>query len=466
MKTTGTRSLILWILGLGFLLGLGVFLYGLATQGGNWALQPFNKHITGESRSTGEGRVLDRNGVVLAESKNGGRAYGGDELTRRAMLHTVGDTSGYISTGVQYNFRSQLSGYNFITGLTSPTGKTNGSDIRLTLDSGLCRLARERLGSRDGAAAVYNYKTGELLCMVSTPDYDPTTPPKDLNTDKTGKYSGVYLNKVLSSTFTPGSTFKVVTAAAAIENIPDLDSRTWNCNGSVTINGNKITDMYAYGTLSFKNALAKSSNVAFSQIAIEVGADKMTAMAEKLGFNRSFSLDGIPTAKSVYKVKGSQSNELGWSGVGQYTDLANPFQMLVAMGAVANGGTPVMPYMIQSITTPAGARLALGLPVKTGSSVAGDQMLGADTAARLANYLRYNVTHEYGDSLFPGLEVCAKTGTAQVTGKGDNCWMVGFSSREDTPLAFVVIVENSHTGSIASAGRIASALMTAAAKIK
>ncbi len=461
MKTTGTRSLILYILGLGFLVGLGIFLYGLVTQGGNWALQPFNKHITGESLSTGEGRILDRDGTVLAESKNGSRVYGGDELTRRAMLHTVGDTSGYISTGVQYNFRSELSGYNFITGLTSPTGKTNGCDIRLTLDSGLCRLAREKLGDRDGAAAVYNYKTGELLCMVSTPDYDPMNPPKDLNTDQTGKYSGVYLNKVLSSTFTPGSTFKVVTAAAAIENISNLDSRTWNCNGSVTINGNKITDIRAYGTLSFKNALAKSSNVAFAQIAIEVGADKMTSMANQLGFSRSFSLDGIPAAKSVYNVKGSQSNELGWSGVGQYTDLANPFQMMVAMGAVANGGTPVMPYMIKSITSP------LGLPVKTGSASGGDPMLSSETDARLKNYMRYNVTHEYGDSLFPGLAVCAKTGTAEV-GKGKNptCWMVGFSSNDSTPLAFAVLVENSPTGSISSAGSIASALMTAAAKIK
>ena len=295
----------------------------------------------------------------------------------------------------------------------------------------------------------------------SSPDYDPMNPPKDLNTDKTGKYSGVYLNKVLSSTFTPGSTFKVVTAAAAIESIPDLDSRTWNCNGSITINGNKITDIRAYGRLSFKNALAKSSNVAFAQIAIEVGAAKMTAMAGQLGFNRSFSLDGIPAAKSSYHVDGAQSNELGWSGVGQYTDLANPFQMLVAMGAVANGGTPVAPYMIKEITSP------LGLPLKSGSAAEGGQMLSPGTDARLKTYMRYNVTHEYGDGLFPGLAVCAKTGTAEVGGgKNPTTWMVGFSSDDSTPLAFVVLVENSAAGSVASAGSIASALMTAAAKVK
>ena len=460
MRTTGTRSLILFILVLGFFTGLGVFLYGLVTEGGSWAVQPFNGHLYGSGTSAAEGRVLDRNDTVLAQTKDGKRVYNSDPATRRAMLHAVGDTRGYLSAGVQYNYRSELTGYNFITGLFSPTGKTNGSDIRLTLDSSLCRLAREKLNGRHGAAAVYNYKTGELLCMVSTPDFDPQNPPKDLDTDKTGKYSGAYLNKILSSSFTPGSIFKVVTSAAAIENIPDLDSRTWNCNGSVTVNGNKITDMYAYGRLSFKNALAKSSNVAFAQIAIEVGADKMQAEANQMGFNRTFLLDGIPSGKSVYSVKSAKPNELGWSGVGQYTDLANPYHMLVLMGAVANGGTPVTPYMIKSVTP------SIGVPSEQGSAKTGSQLVRPDTASRLKDYMRYNVSHEYGDSLFPGLAVCAKTGTAEVGGgKNPTCWMVGFSSNDSTPLAFVTLVEDSSTGSVASAGRIASALMTAAAKI-
>ena len=452
--------MILYILAAAFLFGLGVFLYGLGTEGGNWAVQPFNRHITGESEAALEGRVLDRNGTVLAETKSGKRVYGGDELTRRAMLHAVGDTRGYISTGVQYSFRSDLIGYNRITGLASPTGKGNGGDLRLTLDSGLCRLARQKLGSWNGAAAVYNYKTGELLCMVSTPDYDPQNPPNDLNTDKTGKYSGVYVNKVLSSSLAPGSIFKLVTSACAIENIPNLDSRIWNCSGSVVINGNRIKDVRAYGKLHFKDALAKSSNVAFSQIAVELGADKMTSEADKMGFNQSFSLDGIPAAKSVYKVSSSSPDELGWSGVGQYTDLANPFHMLVLMGAIADGGTPVMPYFVEDVTGP------FGIGIRRGGGKQGTPLLNPETARRLSEYMRYNVTNGYGDNLFPNLGVCAKTGTAQVSGRGDNCWMVGFSSKAETPLAFAVVVENSEEGSIASAGRLASALMAEASKIR
>ena len=459
MKTTGARSMILFLLAAGFFFGLGVFLYGLVTDGGKWAVQPFNGHIKGNSVSSGEGSVYDRNGTVLAATKDGKRVYSSDLDTRCAMLHAVGDTEGNICAGVQYSYRSALSGYNFITGLVAPTGKSNGCDIRLTLDSDLCRLARDKLDGRNGAAALYNYKTGQMLCLVSTPDYDPENPPKDLATNP--DYSGAYLNKVVSSTFTPGSTFKVITSAAAIENMPDLDSRTWECNGSVVSNGNKITDIASYGTLSFKNALAKSSNVAFSQIAVEIGAQKMQAVADRMGFNRSFSFDGTDTAKSSYSVASAAKDELGWSGVGQYTDLANPFHMLVLMGAIANGGTPVMPYMVQSVVSP------VGIPVQVGTAKTGDSLVSADTAARLRDYMRYDVTYEYGDSLFPGLNVCAKTGTAEVGGgKHPNCWMVGFSTNDSTPYAFVVLVENSSQGSVASAGHIASALMKQAGGVK
>jgi peptidoglycan glycosyltransferase len=458
MKTMGARSFIVYIFGIGFLVGLSVFLYGLIMDGGNWAMQPFNKHLTSGSQLSNGGQILDRNNVILAKSENGSRVYNGDEITRKAMLHAVGDTRGYISTGVQYNYRSELSGYNLITGLASPTGKSAGSNIKLTADSALSKLALQKLGSRKGAVAIYNYKTGEMLCMVSTPNFDPSNPPKDLDTDKTGKYEGVYLNKVLSSTFTPGSIFKVVTAAAAIEGMPNLDSRTWDCNGSVTISGNKITDVASYGKLNFKNALAKSSNVAFAEIAVELGSQKMSAAANAMGFNRSFDLDGITTSKSVYNVQSAKDNELGWSGVGQYTDLTNPYHMMLMMGAIANGGTPVKPYLIDKITTP------FGLTTKSGGTHTETRFLSAATADRLKTYMRYNVTDNYGDDLFPELAVCAKTGTAEVGGgKNPNGWMVGFSSSGSTPLAFAVIVENAKTG-IGSAGQIASAVMTAAAK--
>lgn len=459
MKTTGTRSLILFLLTGGFLVGLVIFLASLVMEGGNWAFQPYNKHLSSGGQLSYAGEVLDRNGTVLAQSKDGERLYNDDELVRRATLHAVGDTMGYISTGVQYSYRAELAGYNIFTGLATPTGETTGSDIQLTLDSNLSKVTLQAFGNQKGAAVLYNYKTGELLCMVSSPTFDPGNVPADLNTDTSGKYEGVYLNRALSASYTPGSIFKIVTSAAAIENIPDLDTRTFNCQGEITVNGNKITCLSRHGNIGFKDGLAKSCNIVFAELAMELGKEKMTAAAEAMGFNRSFDLDGIPTSKSQYDVSDAEENELAWSGVGQYTDLTNPYHMMLLMGAIANGGTPVKPYMIESITT------HFGLVTKAGHTQNDRQLVQADTAAKLKEAMQYNVTSEYGDNLFPNMAVCAKTGTGEVGGgKEPNAWMVGFSSNEQTPYAFAVVVENGASG-IRAAGGVASAMMAEAAKI-
>lgn len=459
MKTTGTRSLILYLLTGGFLAGLAVLLISLVMQGGSWAFQPYNKHLSGGGQLSYAGEVLDRNGTVLAQSKDGERLYNDDEMIRRATLHAVGDTQGYISTGVQYSYRSELAGYNIFTGLATPTGKTTGNDVKLTLDGSLSKTALQAFGGQKGAAVLYNYKTGELLCMVSSPNFDPGNVPSDLNTDTSGKYEGVYLNRVLSSSYTPGSIFKLVTGAAAIENISDLNSRTFNCPGEITVNGNKITCLSKHGNINFRDGLAKSCNIVFAELAIELGKEKMTAQADEMGFNKSFALDGIPTSKSQYNVADAQQNDLGWSGVGQYTDLTNPYHMMLLMGAIADGGTPTNPYMIESITT------HFGLVTKAGRTQKGTQLLQADTAAKLKELMRNNVMSEYGDGMFPNMAVCAKTGTAEVGGgKKPNAWIVGFSSSDSTPYAFAVVVENGNSG-IKAAGGVASAMMKEAAKL-
>jgi peptidoglycan glycosyltransferase len=459
MKTTGTRSLVLLLLIGGFLAGLVYFIFGKATKGSIWAAQPYNKHLTANGQGTYLGEITDADNVVLLKSQNGKQTYNGDEEIRRATVHVVGDANGYISTGIQYNYKSQLAGYNPVTGLAQPLGsRPTGNNIKLTINSNLCKLALEKLGSRHGAAVLYNYKTGEVLCMVSSPNFDPQNEPKDLATNS--KYEGVYINRVLSSSYTPGSIFKLITSASAIENIPDIQTRTFQCNGKITVNGNKITDSdgEAHEKISFKTALAKSCNVTFAQIATELGKDKMTAMANQMGFNKSYSLDGIPTSKSVYDVSKAEQQDLAWSGVGQYTDTTNPYHMVLLMGAIANDGVPVNPYLIQSITS------SYGLTTQSGHATNGARMLKSETAAQLKTMMRNDVTSDYGDSMFPGLSVCAKTGTGEVgSGKQPNGWMVGFSSNESTPLAFAVVVEEGNFGRT-SAGSIASAIMAAAAQ--
>lgn len=448
MKTARFRSLVLYFILAGFVAGIGFFIVCFFWQGGTWAMRPANQHLQGQSQLSNAGTITDRNGTVIAKSVDGERVYSEDYDTRCGLLHVLGDTNGYISTGIQNVYLSSLTGFNPITGLT--TAESGGGDIQMTVDARLSALAYEQMYGRKGAVALYNYKTGEVLCFVSTPSFDPENVPDDITENK--EYDGAFLNKALSGTFTPGSTFKVITTACALENIKDIDSRTFHCTGSKVINGNTIVcdNHTAHGDQTLQEALTNSCNVAFAELAVELGSDKMTKTAEEMGFNRSFSVDNNKTVVSNYHVTKSSGEEaLAWSGIGQYTDTVNPTHMMMLMGAIANDGTAVLPYTVKSTSVFGG-----------GSS--SERLLSSDIAKQLDTMMRNNVKNGYGDDLFPGLNVCAKTGTAEVEGETDTGWIVGYSQNKDTPYAFAVVVEQGGYG-LSSAGYIASALMQAAA---
>ena len=146
--------------------------------------------------------------------------------------------------------------------------------------------------------AVYNYETGEILCMVSAPSYDPLNVPEDITTND--RYKGAYLNRFLSSTFTPGSVYKTVTLAAALEDIPDLADRTWTCSGSVQMGDETIICSGTHGEQDIASAFANSCNVAFAQIAQELGPGTLEKYTEQAGLTGSYSISGLPTAKGSF----------------------------------------------------------------------------------------------------------------------------------------------------------------------
>ena len=453
MRTTGFRSMVLYILLAAFLGGLGYLLVNLFLNGGKWAMQPYNGHISGETSTVKLGDITDRDGSLLATTQDGTRLYSQDETVRRALLHTVGDPYGYISTSIQSTMSSKLSGYNIVTGLNNTFFNRLGSDIALTVDQDACVAAYNALGGKNGGVIVYNYQTGDILCKVSTPTFDPNSIPEDLETNDA--YKGAYLDNTLSSSFTPGSIFKIVTAAAAMERWPDSWSTiTYSCSGSVELAGSDITCLHgnAHGTQDMAAALGNSCNVYFAQLANDLGAEALQAKAKEMGFNVSFDLNGISTMESTIDLAGANANQLGWAGVGQYTVLANPYHMMCLMGAIANGGEYVQPRLTQ------GADL---LGEITGGS---RQLVSSGEASQLKELLRSNVEYYYGDYLFPdGMNVCAKTGTGEVgEDKGPNCWMVGFCDSTVYPYAFAVVVEDG-SGGIESAGSVVSAVLSALA---
>ena len=191
MRTTGFRSMVLYILLAAFLGGLGYLLYQFVVNGSQWAMQPYNGHVYSENSTVKLGDITDRDGNLLATTEDGARLYSQDETVRRSLLHTVGDPYGYISTSVQYTMRAQLSGYNIITGLNDTIFNRMGSDIALTIDQDACVAAYNALGGKNGAVIVYNYETGEILAKVSAPTFDPNAVPEDLETNEA--YKGVYV---------------------------------------------------------------------------------------------------------------------------------------------------------------------------------------------------------------------------------------------------------------------------------
>lgn len=449
MRTTGFRSMVLYLLLACFLGGVVYLGVNLFLHGGQWAMQPYNGHL-----SSSLGDISDRNGNVLATSSGGERTYSDSETVRRALLHTVGDPYGYISTSAEYTMRDKLTGYNLITGLNDTIFNRMGSDIALTVDQDACAAAYNALGGKNGAVLVYNYQTGEILVKVSAPGFDPANVPGDIETNEA--YKGAYLDNTLSSSFTPGSIFKIVTAAAAMEQWPDTWSQwTHTCNGSENIGGSDVTCLYgtAHGEQDMASALGNSCNVFFASLANEIGAEALQAKAEEMGFGREFSLGTVPTAQSEIDLSAAGANELAWAGVGQYTVLCNPYHMMVLMGAIANGGEYVQPKLTQE------SQLFPGL-------LPGEDrtLVTATEAQNLTQLLRNNVENYYGDWLFPtGMNVCAKTGTGEVgEGKAPNCWMVGFCDSVDYPYAFAILVEEG-TGGIESAGSVASAVLSALA---
>lgn len=457
MKSISRRALSLYVIILLFLAGCGLLFYNLVTNSSDWAMNRVNKHLYSSGNLATAGDITDINGDILATTENGQRIYNESKNVRMATLHTVGDSAGFIASGIQTSFKDELTGYTLVDGVYNLKRYGKGNDIKLTLNSKVCATAYKALGNRKGTVAVMNYKTGELVCIVSTPTYDIKNKPDDIATDTTGKYAGIYMNRFFSGLYTPGSTFKVITAASAIENIPDIYNRTFECNGKIQIGEGYVICNGTHGEIDFETAMNKSCNCAFAKIADELGAEKLTLTAERLGFNtkKMTVSDKISCAKSKLNLTESTALDIGWAGIGQYTTLINPCQMLTIISAIANGGVATNPYLVSEITNPEGEVVFTEKTSNLG------EYFDYSVAQSLDNILRSNVKNQYGDWYFPNLNMCGKTGTAEISDDEDakpNALFVGYSQNEETPFAIIVVVENT-TSAIKSAVPIASSVM-------
>ena len=451
MKKVSGRAIFPLILAIVLLAGTVLLCVRYFAKADEWVTFSGSPHVyTGVNLDGGV--VTDRDGTLLLDSTDG-RTYSADAVTRTATMHLLGDRYGYIQAPLLGSFADDMIGFDKINGLYGAEGTE--ANAALTLSAAAQTAAYQALGNYHGTVGVYNYKTGEILCAVTSPSYDPDNMP-DVDADTSGAYDGVYVNRFFQAAYTPGSIFKIVTLAAAIETVPDWESLTFTCEGKTIIGGQEIICEGVHGTITLKQALAHSCNVAFGELAGKVGTKALMEYAEKLGLSESFECDGIPVKAGTVDLKDADAGDLAWAGIGQYTDQVNALTFMRAMGRIAGGGTAAEPYLMAKITR--GEKTAYEAKSETSS-----RALKAETAAKLTEYLRNNVATMYGDWQFGGLNVCAKSGTAEHEGETADAMFAGFCVDENCPLAFVVFVENGGSGSAVAAPIAAKVLQVCAA---
>ncbi|MEX0169933.1 peptidoglycan D,D-transpeptidase FtsI family protein [Streptomyces sp. LMG1-1-1.1] len=330
--------------------------------------------------------------------------------------------------------------------------KKKGGDVVTTLNGAAQKAAFEGLGSKTGAVVAIEPKTGKILAMASTPSYDPSSfagySGKDekawvaLENDK----NKPKLNRAIREIYPPGSVFKVVTAAAALENgkVTDINGATQTPEGWKIPLSTKPMKNHSGGcaNASLNEALRISCNSVFAKLGDDVGRDKMVEMAEKFGFNAE-QFTPVRSAASVYDKKADRGGN-ALSSIGQFNTATTPLQMAMVTAAIANDGKLMKPYMIDELRAP---NLDL---IKKNEPEEMSQPVSPKNAQLLQEMMENVVSNGTGgkaDLNMDGVKVGGKTGTAQhgeKNAKRPYAWFISYAkTSEGSPVAVAVIVEDS-----------------------
>lgn len=428
------RAKVLLVLILVLSLGMTFFLGEYLLKARKWVQSAGSPHIY-YAGNIGCGEIFDRDGNLLLDL-TGSRTYASDALIRASTMHWLGDRQGNISAPALSHYAMEIAGFDPISGVYAFGGV--GGDVQLSLSSQLQTAALEAMSGYKGTLAIYNYETGEILCAVTTPTYDPEDVP-DVTGENAADFEGVYLNRFTQSAYTPGSIYKIVTAAAALECIEDIETQRFTCNGYVEYGTDKVTCEKVHGEQSFKDAFKNSCNCAFAKIAGQLGGERLTQYATQFGILDPMEFDGIKTATGHLEAD-DLGVSLAWSAIGQHRDLVNPASFLAFVSAVANGGLRQAPHLVNEISVD-------GRTTYQADSDGEVRIMSGRTAQALQELMRNNVENYYGDENFEGFTVCAKSGTAEVGGnKKPNAMFTGFVADEGFPLAFIVVIEDGGYG--------------------
>jgi len=440
----------------------------IRTNGTTWQNKAQNTRLPDARKTTLQGTIYDTTGEVLAKSEQvGQRSYIKDYITRRALSHTLGGQTGMTRSGVESRFATTLLGMtdNTKTEYTLQLlmgEQPRGNDMVLTISKELTAYAAALFGTdKQGALVLINYKTGAILAKISFPGFELDTDVEEADT-----YS--YVDRVIQKRYAPGSTFKIITLASALENLSGITDMSFTCEGEWSLGGSAIhcADMAVHGDMTLKQAFTKSCNITFASIAYRLGAQNLKATAERFGFNATFTFDDISMNPSYCLNKDTSDAEVIQSGFGQGKVEVTPLHMAMISGAIANQGIMMEPKLVKEV------RKADGTVVSTMTSEVYTTVASEDICYTIAQYMYETVKSGTGTrakiSGYTDGYVCGKTGSAEVSNDktaSTNAWYTGFIYGDDAhPYAIAIVVEGGGSGGSVAAP-IASKVMNKAIEL-
>lgn len=438
-----------------------------ATASGDLVIQDPRKRLVASEIIRGS--IITSDGKIVAQTTKNEDGSFSRSYPDPATAYLAGYYSPllYGSSNLEHAYDSELMGtkggnpvIQWLDGVLHR--EKRGYNLRLSINDALQKQATELLGNQRGAIVLMDAKTGAVIAMASTPNFDPNklyvnTGPQSVQQTATAKDYWDQLNAAGNSPlllrptqglYIPGSIFKTVTASAAIESgiaSPDTEYRD---EGALTVESRVIPEQNRPDNnrinYSLTEAYGWSLNVVFAQVGLQVGADRLQQYAEQFGFGSEIPFD-LPVEPSELETDSSflsSQAAVAVTAFGQGQLQATPLQMAMVTDAVANSGNMMTPFLVNQVTDQTGKVLS------THSASVWRRAINSDTAAKMRDMMISSVQHGYASAAqIPGYVVGGKTGTAEVGGdQQPNAWFIGFAGKSQPQFVVAVVVENGGEG--------------------
>ena len=409
-----------------------------------------NNHTIAKEAETERGTISTYDNVVLAQSvlQDDG-TYTREYPAGTLASHVVGYASDtYGTSGIEASENDTLKGSSnyasWIDVLNSYTGNnTAGNDVKLTINSTIQQSAQDALDGYKGACVVIDPKSGAILAMASSPTYDAADVESLLSG---GDDSSALYNRATQALYSPGSTFKIVSLATALENNVATESSVYDAPSKLEIGGGEVTNFNgsSYGEITLKRATELSANTVFAQLGTEIGADALVSSSSEFGFNQDIDFD-LPLVKSLMPNPDEMTEwETAWAAagepVGEHESPAGPqatvLQIALVGCAIANDGVIMQPYLVDSIYNAEGTNSYRANPSTLYTACS------SSIADRVKTVLEGVVNNGTGTAAaVDGVQIAGKTGTAETGKPKDDRWFVGMGPSEDCSVVVAIVLE-------------------------